>query len=64
MEFTKYHASRAVRRSLRRATKLAKAMFFVAFGRIFFNSAMIDINILVKIELVKFRLRQRAYDSA
>ena len=48
----------------KRAMKLVKAMFLAAFGRIFFDSAMIDQNIfMVTIALVKFRLRKRAFDS-
>ena len=48
-----------------RATKSGNAMFLAAFGKIFFDIATIDKNIFaVTIALVKFRLRQRAFNSA
>ena len=49
----------------KRATKSANAMFLAAFGKIFFDIATIDQNIFaITIALVKFRLRQRAFDCA
>ena len=72
MEFTKYYASWAAQRSLiarrnllNRAAESANAIFLAAFGKIFFDIATIDQNIFaVTIALVKFRLRQRAFNSA
>ena len=48
-----------------RAAESANAMFLAAFGKIFFDIATIDQNIFaVTIALVKFRLRQRAFNRA
>ena len=49
----------------KRAAKSGNAMFLAAFGKIFFDIATIDQNIFaITIALVKFRLRQRAFDCA
>ena len=49
----------------KRAAKYGDAMLFAAFGQIFFDIATIDQNIFaITIALVKFRLRQRAFDGA
>ena len=48
-----------------RAAESANAIFLAAFGKILFDIATIDQNIFaVTIALVKFRLRQRAFNRA